>query len=58
MKKKDKMHIAGIVDNEGFDYTFRYYSSFDDIKDPKFHKLRLAYEEAAKALSDYIELGD
>ena len=58
MKKDEKTRMAGVVDNEGFDYAFRYYSSFDDIKDPKFHELRKAYVEAAKALSDYIGLED
>jgi hypothetical protein len=58
MKKADKVRMAGIIDNEGFDYAFRYYSSFEDVKDPKFHELRKAYVEAAKALCSYIGLED
>lgn len=42
------------VKNEGFDYAFRCYSSFTEIDDAKFHKLREAYLAAAKALEDYI----
>jgi len=58
MKKADKVRLEGVIENEGFDYAFRYYSSFDDIKDPTFHELRKAYVEAAKALGKYIGLED
>lgn len=42
------------IENEGFDYAFRHYSEFKEINDPEFHKLRLAYVEAANDLDDYI----
>lgn len=42
------------IENEGFDYAFRHYSEFKEVNDPKFHKLRLAYVEAANDLDDYI----
>lgn len=29
------------MDEEGFEYCFKHYSSFDEIKDDEFHKLRL-----------------
>jgi hypothetical protein len=54
MKAKDKRTIQAYIDNEGFDYCFRSYSSFEEIDDPKFHKLREAYVEAAEALEDYV----
>jgi hypothetical protein len=46
--------VAACVDNEGFDYAFRHYSDFKEVKDEEFHKLRKAYVEAAEALSEYI----
>jgi hypothetical protein len=54
MTKKDKYYVATKVESEGFDYAFIHYSSFEDIKDKKFHELRLAYIKATKELSDYI----
>lgn len=29
------------MDEEGFEYCFKHYSSFDEIEDDEFHKLRL-----------------
>jgi hypothetical protein len=40
---------------EGFDYCFIGYSSWEELKDEKFHKLRLKYIEAQKELDNYIE---
>jgi hypothetical protein len=40
---------------EGFDYCFRHYSSFKEIKDEKFHELRISYLLAAKELEQYID---
>jgi hypothetical protein len=40
---------------EGFHYCFNGYSSWGDIEDPEFHRLRLAYLEAADALEDYVK---
>ena len=40
---------------EGFHYCFKHYSSFDEIEDPKFHELRLAYLAAADALAEYVD---
>jgi hypothetical protein len=56
MKKKDREYVQSKIENEGFDYTFRDYSDFKDIKDPKFHELRLAYKAAAEKLADYVRV--
>jgi hypothetical protein len=40
---------------EGFDYCFRHYSSFDEIKDVDFHNLRLQYIAFADKLEEYIK---
>ena len=33
---------------EGFDYCFKHYSSFEDVKDENFHKLRKKYIKVYK----------
>lgn len=53
MKNKDKELVANCIENEGFDYAFRYYSSFEEIKDNEFHKKREAYIKAAEDLEQY-----
>lgn len=40
---------------EGFDYCFDGYSSWDEIEDDKFHVLRKAYLESKQKLNEYIE---
>lgn len=30
------------MDEEGFEYCFKHYSSFEEIEDEEFHKLRLS----------------
>lgn len=43
------------MEAEGFHYCFKCYSSFNEIEDPKFHELRLAYLAAADALAEYVD---
>jgi hypothetical protein len=50
--------VAACVDNEGFDYAFRKYSNFEDVKDKEFHRLREAYVDAADALEEYIGMDE
>lgn len=47
-------NVADSIDNEGFDYCFRHYSSFTDIVDSEFHRLRERYIAAANELGDYV----
>ncbi len=54
MKKKDRKSVSEVIEVEGFDHTFRYYDSFLEIEDEKFHQLRKAYLKAAKDLEKYI----
>ena len=56
MNKKDKKSLNEAIDNEGFDYCFCNYSSFDEIRDERFHELRKNYLDVRQALADYIEL--
>ena len=58
MKGKDYANVHDCVETEGFDYTFRNYSNFEEIKDEEFHKLRTAYLNARAALVLYCGLED
>lgn len=51
---KDKDKICSTIDSEGFSYTFVDYSSFPEIKDEEFHRLRKEYIKAQKALEKYV----
>jgi hypothetical protein len=44
------------MEAEGFHYCFDGYSSFDEVKDEKFHQLRLSYLSAAEELQQYVKL--
>ena len=41
--------------NEGMDYCFEHYSSFDEIEDEEFHKLRNEFLESVKKIRSYVE---
>jgi SMC interacting uncharacterized protein involved in chromosome segregation len=41
--------------NEGIDYCFEHYSSFEDIEDEEFHKLRKEFLESMKNIRSYVE---
>jgi hypothetical protein len=43
------------MDNEGMDYCFENYSSFEEIKDEEFHKLRLDLLDNMKKIRKYVE---
>jgi len=57
MKASERKHVVEVIDQEGFLYTFKNYTDFDDIEDEKFHTLRLAFLRAAERLQDYLERG-
>ena len=43
------------IRNEGIDYCFEHYSSFEEIKDEEFHKLRLEFLESIKKIREYVK---
>ena len=47
-------HIQYRMSEEGFDYCFDGYSSWGDVKNQEFHKLRIDYLKAKKALESFI----
>lgn len=53
-KENPLSYVAYKMDAEGFDYCFRHYSYFKEVKDAEFHKLREAYIQAADALEQYV----
>lgn len=42
------------MDAEGFYYCFDSYSSWENIQDEEFHRLKLNYLQSAKLLEEYI----
>jgi hypothetical protein len=41
--------------NEGIDYCFEHYSSFEEIEDEEFHKLRLEFLSSMKKIREYVD---
>jgi len=44
------------MNQEGFHYCFKHYSTFNEIEDEKFHRLRNQYLESAERLEDYVKM--
>ena len=42
------------IKQEGFDYCFKNYSSWKEIEDETFHKLRQDYLDISNALVEYV----
>jgi hypothetical protein len=40
---------------EGIDYCFERYSSFKEIEDEEFHKLRLEFLDSMKKIREYVK---
>jgi len=54
--KEEAKKVIQDIRNEGdFQYTFEYYSGYEEIDDDRFHELRLAYLDAGKDLRKYLE---
>lgn len=53
--KNDWEYVQYKMEEEGFDYCFKHYSNFQDIKDEEFHKLRLEYLAASEKLEKYVK---
>ena len=43
------------MDNEGIEYCFKSYSSFEEIKDEEFHKLRLEFLSSMFKIREYVK---
>jgi len=42
------------IEQEGFHYCFKHYSTFPEIKDQEFHRLRESYLKAARELEMHV----
>ena len=62
MEKIDKLHeelenfemVRYRMENEGFHYCFKHYSSFKEVEDEKFHELRRKYLEISNEIEEYV----
>ena len=43
------------MDNEGIDYCFKHYSSFEEIKDEKFHEIRNNFLTSLDEIQNYVD---
>jgi hypothetical protein len=41
--------------DKGMDYCFEHYSSFEEIEDEEFHKLRNEFLDSMKKIRSYVE---
>ena len=58
MDKKQKEYFESVnyrMNEEGFDYCFDGYSSWNQIIDDRFHELRRNYLKSMQDLREYIE---
>ena len=54
-EKEEWEYVYYKMIDEGFHYCFKHYSSFEDIKDEEFHRLRINYLQSANDLEEYIK---
>jgi len=54
-EKEEWEYVYYKMMDEGFHYCFKHYSSFEDIKDEEFHRLRTNYLKSANDLEEYIK---
>ena len=55
MKKEDAQDVLYRIEAEGFDYSFDGYSNWKEIKDEKFHDIRLDYLDAKNRMMEYLK---
>jgi hypothetical protein len=55
MTKDDAENVLYRIREEGFDYTFDGYDTWGEIRDEKFHNLRLNYLAAKETLYQYLK---
>ena len=54
-KEEAKKVMQAIRDEGDFQYTFEFYSGFEEIDCDRFHQLRQDYLDAGKDLRKYLE---
>ncbi len=54
-ERENYQNVRYRMGNEGIDYCFEHYSSFNEIEDEEFHKLRNEFLESMKKIRSYVE---
>ena len=54
-EREDYEMVRYRMDDEGMEYCFKHYSTFEEIEDEEFHKLREEFLESASKLREYVE---
>ena len=54
-EQDDFKNVLYRMKEEGFHYCFESYSDWNEIKDKKFHKLRLSYLKSVEDLEKYVK---
>lgn len=54
MKREDAQRVNERIKQDGLNYTLMFYSNFSEIKDEKFHQLRLAFIKSATEFQEYL----
>jgi len=55
MTIEEKEDVIYRIENEGIDYTFNGYSTFLEIEDEKFHKLRKNYIKSCDEMNEHLK---
>jgi len=54
-EREDYQAVRYRMDDEGMEYCFKHYSTFEEIEDEEFHKLREEFLESSTKLREYVE---
>lgn len=54
-EREDYEMVRYRMDDEGMEYCFKHYSTFEEIEDEEFHKLREDFLESSTKLREYVE---
>lgn len=54
-EREDYEMVRYRIESEGMEYCFKYYSTFEEIEDEEFHKLREEFLESSTKLREYVE---
>lgn len=54
-EREDYEAVRYRMDDEGMEYCFKHYSTFEEIEDEEFHKLREEFLESSTKLREYVE---
>lgn len=54
MTEEEIEYLSEVIENEGLNYAFINYSSFENITNTEFHRLREAYVNAEERLEKFL----